>query len=400
MALASQTIDDEIAADWAAIREKHSVEPEEAETTPEAAPEPIATEPEKADRARDEAGRFAKEPKEAKDESKPAERTGSGDAAKPASRNAQGTAAASERNAGASAEPAAQPDSAQQGQERDVSRPPSTWKPTARAEWEKLPPTVRAEIHRREADFMNGQGQLLPDAKFGSSMRATIEPYRMLIEAEGGTPERAVADLMRMAAVLRVGTPQQKYDLVVQTAKQFGVDLSPLQQKPADGQPAPAPPQSFQDPRVDQILQHLAQQNQHSAQVQQSELESTVTRWMGEMDAQGKPLRPYVGDVMTEMMGLVPNLRQANPGLSHSDVLQQAYERATWGNPEIRSLLQRELQQTTDQQRASENQNRVREARRAASVNVPRRASIPNPGKPGSLEDTIAATARELGLIT
>src|SRR5205807_2564940 len=116
-------------------------------------------------------------------------------------------------------------------------------------------------------------------------------------------------------------------------------------------------------------------------QTEQQTLEGTVTSWMNENDAQGKPLRPYLGDVMNEMSALVPQIRTQSPSLSHDQVLQQAYERATWGNPEIRTLLLQQQAQGASQTRSAENQNRVREAKRAASVNVPRRASLPTPGK-------------------
>lgn len=376
MGLNDKDIDDTMAADWAAIQDKYAGE-EVAEAPvdeTEAPADPVApVEPETPARARDETGKFAKE------------------AAKPVEKAPVVKApAAKEVAAPEPAEVAAAPELA-----RDINRAPSTWKPTARAEWEKLPPAVRTEIHRRETDFLNGQSQLLPDAKFGKSVTEIMAPYKMLIEAEGGTYEGAIADMMKTAAMLRMGTPQQKQQLFLQTAAQFGVDLRGFQ-----AQPGQQPQQTFQDPRVDQLLAQLNQERQQTAQREQQSLEGTVTTWMNENDAQGKPVRPYLGDVMTEMSVLVPQIRTQSPSLSHDQVLQQAYERATWGNPEIRALLLQQQTQGASQTRSAENQNRVREAKRAASVNVPRRASLPTPGKPGTLEDTIANTARELGLIT
>lgn len=376
MGLNDKDIDDTMAADWAAIQEKYAAEePETPAAEPEGQGEPV--EAPVPVRARDESGKFVEQPKEVPKE---APKT-----AKPSKEAPKPEAAAPEH---VDTPPAL---------ERDINRAPSTWKPTARAEWEKLPPTVRAEIHRRETDFLNGQSQLLPDAKFGKSVSEIVAPYRMLIEAEGGTPERAIADLMRTAAQLRMGTPQQKVQIFAQIAQQYGVDLRAFAPQTGD---QPLAQQPLQDPRVDQLLAQLNQERQQRAQSEQQTLEGAVTNWMNENDAQGNPLRPYLGDVMTEMSALVPQIRQQSPSLSHDQVLQQAYERATWGNPEIRTLLLQQQAQGSSQTRSAENQNRVREARRAASVNVPRRASLPNPGKPGSLEDTIAATARELGLIT
>lgn len=385
------SIDEEIASDWAAIREKYAEElPAEPEKAAESAPEP-ASEP-KQERPRDEGGRFAKEAKEAP---KQAERPQIGKEKQPSAIKPAEASAAVDAGGHEAATSAAD----QGAQLRDLSRAPSTWKPAARVEYEKLPEAVKAEIHRRETDFLNGQHQLLPDAQFGKSMRQVVEPYRMLIEAEGATPERAVADVMKTAAILRIGTPQQKLNAILGAAQQFNVDLrSHFGAQPNNG--TQAQPATFQDPRVDQLLVHLRNQDAQRQQAEQAQLESTVTAWMGETDAQGQPLRPYLNDVMAEMQALVPQIRQAKPALTQQGVLQEAYERAIWGNPDVRTVLQSQQHQQSEQQRASENQNRLREARRAASVNVPRRASVPSPGKPGRMEDTIAETARALGLLS
>lgn len=368
MPLAEQTIDDEMAADWAKIQEKHAVEEPEPE-----APEPQAEAPESAaetveDRGdgRRTDGTFAPKPKES---AKPAEVV--------------------DKNP-----PPEEP--VRQESAIDVNKPPSTWKPVARAEWDKLSPAIRAEVHRREADWAKGRQELIPDAQLGRSFREVAAPYKALIDAEaGGRPELAFAELMKTAAILRMGTPEQKRQVVLGVAKQYGVDLGLTQPQ---GQPAQQTQQTFQDPRVDQLLQHLQSQEQQRQTQEQQQLEAAVVNWMDAKDEAGNPKYPYLGDVANEMQVLVPQIRQSNPSFSHEQVLQSAYERATWASPEVRPLLL--AAQAAAAARPSDNQNRVREAKRAASVNVPRRASIPSAGPPGTLDDTLTKTARTLGLIT
>jgi hypothetical protein len=385
MPLADQGIDEQIAADWATIREKHTVEPETPAPVPVEEPPPEDTAPaEPENRARDATGKFVKA------EDKP-ESVKAAETPKPIEEPQPPPA------------PAPEPQNASQ---RDVNRPPSTWKPTARAEWEKLPPSVRAEIHRRESDFMAGQHQLLPDAKLGSDMRKAIEPYRMMIEAEGGTPDRAVSDLLRTAALFRVGSQEQKLAAIGRLVQQFGIDISPMFQQAQQGQPQPQPQQQYQDPRVDQLFamqrqqeQERQQQEYQRQQRENGEREAVAAQFMNEVTADGKPARPYLGDVIDQMAALVPVIRAENASLTHGQMLQEAYDRATWANPEIRALLQTEHQAKLDAQRRAANQTQVADARRAASVNVPRRGSTPAPGKPGSLEDTIREGARALGLV-
>jgi hypothetical protein len=391
MALNDKDIDADMAADWASIQEKYAVEetpePVEPVAPGDPAPEPVETIPV----SREADGKF--KAKEVDKEEKP----------KVEAKAEKGATEAKAAKAVPDVVDQAAPTDAPQA--RDINRAPSTWKPTARAGWEKLDPAIRAEIHRREADFQNGQAQLLPDATLGKNMRQVIEPYRMLIDAEGGTPERAVADLLRTAALFRTGSVQQKYQGIVDIAQQFGIDLRYLAQAaveqggqpPQQGQPQP---NQFRDPRVDQLLAQQNLERQQNAQREQQTMESTVTRWMNEKDAQGNPKREYLGDVINEMSALVPQLRQNDPTLTHAQALDAAYDRAIWAHPEIRTLLAQKQQTELETQRRTENQRRVSDARKAGSVNVPRRGSIPSAGKPGTMEQTIEETARAIGMIS
>jgi len=154
--LADKDIDETMAADWAAIREKHTVEDETPDLAGEPEVEAVAPEtPESVvdSKPRDESGKFTRAPKESKDAAKSAEQ-----------------ADTSQREPTAAALPV---NREKETQSADVNRPPSSWKPTARAEYDKLSPVIKAEIHRREADMSAGAQQLLPDATLGKEMRAS-----------------------------------------------------------------------------------------------------------------------------------------------------------------------------------------------------------------------------------
>jgi hypothetical protein len=150
----------------------------------------------------------------------------------------------------------------------DVNRPPSSWKPAAKAAWMSLAPEIRTEIHRRESDFLHGGKAQQVDADFGRTIKQTVEPYRMLIDAEGGTPEKAIGALLRTAAIFRTAQPQEKLQALFSIAQQYNVPLAEYMQaefakaKDPNAPATPAQPQTFQDPRVDQLL---AAQQKHGA---------------------------------------------------------------------------------------------------------------------------------------
>lgn len=381
---ARENLDEELAAEWQAIQQRHMADDEapaddaaKAAKIADADPD-TGNDGKEAAPSRDEQGRFAP-----KGEQPPAvEQQAQEGAAVSLPEDATGL--------------------------RDLARPPSSWKPAAKAQWEALPPEIRAEVHRRESDWLKGQSQLLPDAELGRSMRQTIEPFRLLIEAEGGTPETAVAQLLQTAALFRVGTAEQKTAALAQIARQYGIAM------PTDAgqmQPQGAPAAAFRDPRVDELLQRQEMENMRQrAEAQRREreelnrLDDVVQAWSGAVDSSGKELRPYYSDVEGDIAALIPQIRASNPNMKAEDVLQQAYDRAVWAHPEIRPLLLKQQQNDIEAKRRADNQLRVQQARKAASVNVPRRASVPAAPTDrrgiDRMDDVIAETARELGLIT
>lgn len=384
MSLTDKDVDATMAADWAAIQEKYAVkdEPEKLE--------PITAEAETVEPETDETENVKRETSNV-DSTKERQRDESGKFIKSQEKEKPVKPDTTQINNDASTQQDELP-------QRDINRPPSTWKPVVRGEWDKLTPSVRAEIHRREADFQNGQAQLLPDARLGSAIKQATAPYQMLIESNYGTPDRAMQAFLQTAAALQMGSPQQKLQTIVGLSQQFGIDLSPLLQQ---GQPQQQQPQQqFRDARVDQIIANEQRREQQRQQQELQQLSGIADSWVAEQDASGNPLRPYVGDVINEMTVLIPQIKQANPHFSHAQVLEQAYDRAVWANPDTRAALQGQRQSELQAKQLAENQNRVASAKRAASVNVPRRASIPSPAKPGTMDETIRNTARELGLIT
>lgn len=377
---------------------------------PEADPDAAAEEPAApdaktdAERARDEAGKFKKADKES---------------AAPAKADTPEKPLAAPAPEQAAAEPAAdKPLVTTKGQPIDLARPPSSWKPAAKAAWGTLPEPLRAEIHRREAEYHHGYGDIKENADFGRTIKSVVEPYRALIMAEGGTAEKAIADTMRTAALFRTGNQQAKLQAIFQLDQQFGAGLREhfareVQAEvakrtgsaaPAEGaQPAAQQPQQFVDPRVDTILASLQEQeNQRAALERERQAQGAaasnkaVEDFIGAKDASGAPLYPFVDNVLSDMSERVALIRRANPGMENAEALKQAYEQAVWANPETRDVLLAAKQAQAAQ--PAESQQRVAAAKRASASNVPKRGALPATGPALNLDETIRETGRALGM--
>lgn len=373
LSLGTPEADARMAEDWKAIVAKHQVDEEPAAEAPESVEKTEA--PEKAEKARDEKGKFAK----AEKVEKPAP------AATPEETPAEPQEAA-----------AATPENPEG---RDLNRAPSSWKPAAKAAYNALPPEIKAEIHRRESDFMKGQSGLLPDAQFGKSIRQVAEPYRMLIESEGGTVEKAFSDLLRTAALFRTGTHQQKQQALSQIAHQYGIPMPQAQIGGEQGAPQ-AGPQVYEDPRVSTLLQRMEAESRQREQADNSRRTAAADKWMNELDAKGQPVRPYLDNVIDDMVPLVAQMRARDPSVSEAEIFQKAYEAATWANPEIRALLVKQQQDELEAKRREETLRKANDAKKAASVNVPRRAVGKTQAAKGSMDETIREAARTLGMIS
>lgn len=343
---------DPIADKWAEIQARMKDEPEEA-SDPEAEAE---SSEQQAQRQRDEKGRFAKAEtiEQAESETQTA--------------------------------PAITPEG------WDINRPPSSLSPQAKAEWDKLPESWRREIHRRETDAHRGIQQIMPDARFGSQIRQIAEPYRAFMESSGATVEGAITGLLRTDALLRTGTPAQKQAAFAQLASHYGIDLG---QQVEQTQQAAA----NYDPRFDQFIAMQQQQEQQRAAVAKQQMESEVGRWLEETDPQGKPLRPFASNVVSELKALIPEVAQANPGASVPQIMEEAYVRAVWANPATRAVLEQQKQAELEATRRAENQRRIEEAKKAASVNVARRGVAPPRPGPMPMDQFIGEQARTLGLL-
>lgn len=174
-----------------------------------------AEETEKAERARDEVGKFAKAPKEA--------------APKEPAKAAQSKTGTTPPISAPATVPAPEGDPV-------WKRPPASWKKEYHDAWKTADPRLQEYAYTREEQMRAGVEPLKTKAEFADQINQVIEPYLPTIRGLGIDAPTAIKALMQADYTLRNSDPHGKRNYFLQLAQQYGVDLSgaPQEQRPMD----------------------------------------------------------------------------------------------------------------------------------------------------------------------
>jgi hypothetical protein len=282
------------------------------------------------------------------------------------------------------ADQAAAPATADQAGDADAVRPdpyglaPTYTKAAIKEKWGELPVEVRQAIVEREREAHQAVTRFDEDRNFGKQMKGIVQPFENLIRSLGAEPAQAITYLLKGDATLRTGTPEQKRQMFLKLAQDYGVQFDPSQPVP---QPAPI------DPNVETALQRIARlemelnnASKAARETEESQIEQSIEAFAAD------PAHAYFENVRQEMSVLLQN------GLAGS--LQEAYDKAVWANPETRALHLTAQREAEDRKRTAEAAERARAARRASpSVTGAPGSAVPPPanGSSNSVEDDVRA---------
>lgn len=256
-----------------------------------------------------------------------------------------------------------------------VRQAPNTWRKEAQEKFASADPVIQAEIERREADFHKGIEQYRQAATFAQTMERAIQPFAATIQSLGLSPDKAVAELMAADHRLRYGAPHEKTAYLAQLAKNYGIDLANVQ--PAEQQYID-PNISYLQQQVQQLSGYIQNQQLMGKQREEEALNSEISAFAAD------PKHSHFAAVQGHMAALL----QAGQAKDLAD----AYEQAVYANPTTRAAM---LQQQAAAQR-EEAAKKAQAAKQAASVNVRHRPAMPVSQPIGTMDDTIRATLRKL----
>jgi hypothetical protein len=263
---------------------------------------------------------------------------------------------------------------------------PKGYSKTVETAWKDLPPAIKQELQKRDQDYHRELTKHDEERATGRQFKDVVNPYMAQIRAEGGDPIQAVQNFFNIAHILRHGTPQQKAQILFDTARQFNVDINQAQQT----QPRIDPVVGQLQQTVQQLQQKLQNQEQAVKQQTQSKLVELVNTF-----ASDTANYPHFSSVEQEMMALLQGgmFKDDEP----AERLKKVYDYAVHANPQTRSTLIQTATQQSLEQRVADKKAKAEAARKAGSSikGKPGMAAPHNQNPGGSLRDQLRSNWSE-----
>lgn len=259
-----------------------------------------------------------------------------------------------------------------------AAKAPDGWKETAKAKFAALDPEVQAEIVRREKESHQKITSQDEDRTFGKKMRDLGRPYEATMAMVGANHETAFQDYLRTAHILYTGSPDLKRQALLSIAQQHKIDIgTPLQAAPSD-------------PTIAALQREVGELRQaRQAEIQQRQnQESTVIK--SAYDA-------FLAEPGIEHFDQVKHVMKALLESGAAETYRDAYDKAVYADPGLRSSLLATQQREAEEKRVAEAKAKADAAKRAAgSVTGGPGGVKPSSanGADGSLRDQIRASMR------
>lgn len=222
-------------------------------------------------------------------------------------------------------------------------KPPSSWKKDYWEAYQKLDPQVADYINQREQQFASGVSTYREEAIKAKELNDALAPFMPEFSAHGVSPSQWIRNMGTAHQTLMRGTPEQKLASFQKLAQDYGVPLHAIQSGQVD------PIQQYVSPLQEQVFQLRGQLT--NWQQQQEQQQQRVM--LDEIEA-FKANAPHFEEVRETMAGIL------QAGLAPD--LKSAYDKAIRMNDDVWNA---EQQRRTEQ---AEKQRRESEAAKVASA--------------------------------
>lgn len=261
-------------------------------------------------------------------------------------------------------------------EQKPARNPYASWKKEAQAELSKLPENVQQMIQERESQFHKGIQSYKEDATYGRTLRQTLGQYDQYFQELGTEATQAIPMLLNAEMTLRKGSPEQKAQMLMQLAHDYGVDVNNLAQTPFN-------PVEYQ---LRQELAALKSQVAGLGQSRQMAEEANLSQTI-EQFADGREYFEEVRETMADLL---------DRGLAND--LEDAYTKALRLNDDVFQKWQAN-QQTAQERQRLEQANQAAKAAKASAVSVKGSPSgITRPPEPKTTEEAVRQAMAAMGL--
>lgn len=242
-----------------------------------------------------------------------------------------------------------------------VRQAPASWAKEKHEIWNKLSPDAQDQVVAREEQMLRGLQQYQGDAGFGQKMREVMNPYKGFIESQGVDEPKAVQYLLNAHYKLTHGGPAEKAEYLSYLAKSYGINLTPDENQPQI------------DPVIKSLQEEVNQLKSGLTRRQETESQEVRQRVANDVETFATdPKHPYFDEVAEDML---PLLRSGAP-------IQDAYDKAVWGNPVTRAKEMSRIQTENEKKLRENSRLDALKAKKAASSNVNGRDTRRAPTEP------------------
>jgi hypothetical protein len=233
-------------------------------------------------------------------------------------------------------------------QEPVWKRPPASWKKDYHDVWQTADDRMKEYAWQREEQMKAGVQPLMEKARMADQFQEVLTPYMETIRGLGIEPTQAVKALMEADHALRYSDPQQKQQLFMRLAQQYGVNLGgELQQQPFD------PNISALQQELNKVRGEVMSWKEQQEQLQNQSLMSEINSFALQAE--------HFEEARPTMIALL------NSGVAST--LEEAYEKAVRLDDNLYQQVQQSQQAKIEtQQKVAANQ--AAKKARAAAVSV------------------------------
>jgi hypothetical protein len=265
--------------------------------------------------------------------------------------------------------------------------PPASWSAEMKAKVGSIPPDVLAYAAQRDSEQNKRIADLGQEQKAFAPVRSTLEHYGRMFEANGVSYAEGLQNLLSSAESLQ----RDPEGFVRKLARQYNVDLrEPAGAAPADdAQPESAHIRALQS-HIERLERQVAETSNRVMSREQAEQQAQLSSLTSAIETFSSD-KPDFQALEEDILDLIPAIKARNPGLDSKTILEKAYERAVWGNPDVRAKrLEADAKAQADRQ-AKEARERADKARRAGAINV--KGDAVNGNAPKSMDDDLREIA-------